>query len=185
MAANDIKEKLQNIVENGDFASTEMGVVYFLVEIRKLIEMKAFDTSGLAKLKFYCDWIVHTKKDRTLKPINVFLDSLAREIQNEPNETWKKFITFEDLKKEILQIAVYRELELNTEKIEKHFKLFKKRLGQVLVRQPIITEDHYIAEVKIADIREIILLLHIQTREVKLTLHKYVCRYDKGTYIIE
>ncbi len=60
---NDIQAKLQSLVAERNAFQSEAEVVYFLVEVRKIIEKESLYSNYLALL-FYCDWVVHPLIDR-------------------------------------------------------------------------------------------------------------------------
>ena len=80
--------------------TSEIQVVYILVEIRKAIEQAGEQVKYYA-LDFYCSWALHTKMDRAgavkilkrfdrahpLLVQNVAFEDLPRELQNEIHET--------------------------------------------------------------------------------------------------
>ena len=70
MAEQDIATKLrESLKEPKDVLLTEEGAVYLMVQIRKLIDFDDQRTDRLKTIKFYCDWLMHSSKDRNMKHI--------------------------------------------------------------------------------------------------------------------
>lgn len=59
---NDIKDKLRIILDKDRFEETD--VVYILSRIRKILEIDKKEKE-FKKLKFYCDWALHSQIDNT------------------------------------------------------------------------------------------------------------------------
>src|SRR3989304_3063344 len=62
MATSEIIQKLGKELKNG--INTEPQVVYLLAQIRKLIERDNL-RAQFEKLNFHCDWVLHSKLDRS------------------------------------------------------------------------------------------------------------------------
>lgn len=108
---------------------TEPRVMYLLVEIRKVLEHEN-NHGGL--LRFYCDWVVHTKMDR----------NPAQDVYNKisaGNAESRQFISFEKLKCELREFLI--EKNLPTELIDKHWKSFEDKLVDILVDTPLEGRD--------------------------------------------
>ena len=58
---NDILEKLRTVLSDGNW--TEVSAVFVLTKIRKLLEL-ADGQPTQPQLRFFCDWILHTRLDR-------------------------------------------------------------------------------------------------------------------------
>lgn len=61
MATSDIMKKLEEELNSG--IKTEPQVVYLLTQIRKIIERDNLKEQ-YARLKFHCDWVLHSSMDR-------------------------------------------------------------------------------------------------------------------------
>jgi hypothetical protein len=88
MAKSEIAPKLSLELQKGD-AFTEPRVVYVLVQARKLLEVmndKDFET-----LKFYCDWVLHLKLDRSKGASNVIklFESIQKAADNRDAELFQ------------------------------------------------------------------------------------------------
>ena len=87
---NDILEKIKNHINNG--IQREADVVYLMVEVRKVIDQEL--NSGLDKeikkikdslyplLKFYCDWVVHSRKDNITPEIESIMVRIDKSLSS-------------------------------------------------------------------------------------------------------
>src|SRR5205814_45622 len=69
MGQPEILRKLSNLLSKYDPFTEESQVVYLFVEVRKYLDQMEHRGRGFALLRFYCDWIVHTSKDRHVQHI--------------------------------------------------------------------------------------------------------------------
>lgn len=74
MGKPEIARKLKTLCENFLPFTEECQVVYLLVEIRKMLDRD--NNRDYPLLRFYCDWCVHTEKDR----ITIEMESIMNEI---------------------------------------------------------------------------------------------------------
>lgn len=80
----DIKEKINIFLMEDRVFERECEVVYFFVEVRKILENKKM-RENFKVLNFYCDWTVHPRKDKT---------SEIQEILHELKEDHLKDVNF-------------------------------------------------------------------------------------------
>lgn len=133
MGQPQITQKLSREVElfNSDkYEFTDKDIVYFFVEARKLLEQ----TSGFRKfpaIKFYADWIVHPRKDRSAPDYvkEIFSGLIKQEKMNE-------FIEMRHLKEELERFV--KEYGIAAEFLtESKWELFWNKLAHVLSEQPL------------------------------------------------
>jgi hypothetical protein len=102
--------------------------MYLMVEIRKVLEHE--NRGGL--LRFYSDWVVHTKMDRN--PAQDIYNKISAD-----NAESSQIISFNKLKSEMRTFLVDRNLP--TELTDTHWELFKNKLIDILVDTPIEKKD--------------------------------------------
>jgi hypothetical protein len=142
---NEIVNKINKVLSSpaSDAVIDEAKVVYALVETRKLLE---YDNSGnFGIVKFYCDWAVHTEKDKitTLMKdiIKKMYVSAEAQIKNPNNLSVRtetnSFAYLEALKSELKQL--YQDNSINTDFISDDRKWIKfiSAFIKVLENQPI------------------------------------------------
>jgi len=118
-----IQQKIRRELSNLPI-DTEPRVMYLMVEIRKVLEHE--NRGGL--LRFYCDWVVHTKMDRN--PAQDIYDRISAD-----NVESSQIISFSKLKDELKKFLEDRSLP--TEITNTHWESFKSKLIDILVDTPI------------------------------------------------
>ena len=153
MGRIEIQEKLNNFLIKYQLFKEESQVVYLLVEIRKILEHD--NEKNFKLLKFFCDWTVHTKKDRSMEgiikiamEINNLVSSVDK-ITTEQNEIILKFFEMKELRQELLDFLNAHLLfnKICTE--DKAWKAFVELLTQVLSGQPILHPINTIDRIEI------------------------------------
>jgi len=142
MGRTEIQEKLNNFLLRYQIFKEESQVVYLLVEIRKILEHE--NENKFKLLKFFCDWTVHTKKDRSMEgiiKIAIEIDNLVSsvyKITTEQNEKILKFFEMKELKQELLNFINAHLLFNKVCTDDKSWKTFVELSTQVLSGQPIL-----------------------------------------------
>lgn len=153
MARIEIIEKLNSFLSKNKTFNEECQVVYLLVEIRKILEHD--NETGYKLLRFFCDWTVHTKKDRKMEGIIEIvtkIDSLISsvdKITTEQNEQILKFLEMNELRKELSQFLTSRSLPNDLGKDNHNWSIFVDILAQVLSGQPILNPIKTIISIEI------------------------------------
>lgn len=141
--AEEIISKLNFFLKNHLTFKEECEVVYLMVEIRKILDHK--NNGKYSLLRFYCDWTVHTRKDRITKEMKKIMTEVYINIKKEietkrfvqENEVIK-FIYMQQLRKEtadfFTEINLFDELVKN----DKAWLFFLKLFVKILEDQPII-----------------------------------------------
>lgn len=120
-------------------------ITFFLSEIRKILEAQQLKDSYLT-LNFYCDWVLHSRKDRfssTIKSqIQTLFDSALSNISNSFNiEAHKKatsFIYFKELRNELQEFLIDKNFKSSIVKNKKTRRQFIQTLVKILENQPMI-----------------------------------------------
>ena len=81
MSRRDIIEKLAPLLTKG-LPDTEAGAVYLIVEIRKVLDHAYDKKTEYTLLRFYCDWVVHTEKSRSLEHIAPIIARVYADIKH-------------------------------------------------------------------------------------------------------
>lgn len=136
MGRDEILVKLRKFAANQDF-SNESSVVYYMVELRKLLEHRRDTKYGL--LRFYCDWTVHITKDKAKGAIRTIASKIkeALEKSDKSREDYVvvlNFLRMNELMKEINSFSAETELVLFG---DNKWSSFSKSLARVLSQQPI------------------------------------------------
>lgn len=149
-----LKNKIENALKN-DFLN-EKDVLYFMVLVRKCIDIKNSeknenDKIKLSSLKFYCDWCLHPVLDKSgnIKNIlNIFNSSsiCANNVTDEQKLKTKEFYNFFLLKTFRSELVDFlnNELQLNADDIfnnENKWKNFIKNLIKIIRDCPIKFKD--------------------------------------------
>jgi len=156
MATDSIVEKINDLITSSNAFSSEKDVVYFLVQLRKLMEREGIHKKH-ASVTFYCDWALHPKKTRNHKDIKGIYVSIYKECKASYNEeddnnedSILSLLQFKSLRNDIE--LVFEEYELDKKLLdEKMWTAFSKKLLGVLKDQPLVlgNEDINIKEIMI------------------------------------
>lgn len=148
---NKIINNINKILILEETKISESEIVYLLMETRKLIEHNGNNNYQI--VKFYCDWIVHTKKDRITSSMKKIIEKMYSSVKyqiDNPFQLNARLITsdfayFKDLKTEIKKL--YKSNNIASKFIENDNKwnMFISILVKILENQPIINP---ISEVK-------------------------------------
>lgn len=153
MVRTKLIKKLNSFLNKNKVFSEECQVVYLFVEIRKILEHD-YDT-GYKLLRFFCDWTVHTKKDRKMEGIVEIvtrIDSLISsvdKITSEQNERILKFLEMNELRKELSQFLTSSYLPDNLCKNDRNWSAFVDNLARVLSGHPILNPIKTIKSIEI------------------------------------
>lgn len=139
MSRVDIIDKLHAFFKIHDPITEECHAVYVLVEIRKVLDRDYNDKYPL--LRFYCDWCVHTQKDRITPQIKAIMEQIYASIEKPSpvnNSNMMSFIRMEDMRNEMSQFLVEYNLTVSFAKDSVNWIEFIKLMVNVLADQPII-----------------------------------------------
>lgn len=123
-----ISQKIRRELSNLPI-DTEPRVMYLLIEIRKVLEHENVRDS---LLRFYGDWVVHTKMDRT------FAKKLFTEINDDNSQVGHHIKSFNLLKNELK--AFFEKHGLPTTLIDEHWIAFRDKLLDILIDTPIMND---------------------------------------------
>jgi len=149
----EIVDKLDKFLLKHSPFSEECEVVYLLVEIRKILEHD--QDSNFKVLKFFCDWSVHTQKDRQMAGIIDIaskidqLVSTVDKITTEQHEQILKFFEMSELRDELSKFFTMHSLPLALCEGDSNWSSFVDVLTQVLSNQPI---NNPISTIKLIEI---------------------------------
>lgn len=150
---NQIVEKLNKFLHKHSSLDEECQIVYLFVEIRKLLEKE--NNSNFPLVKFYCDWIVHTQRDRNLGAIKEIVDkidscfSLQSPYPLRDDEIFD-FLKMTELKKEFKQLFQGHGLESSVLEDDIAWSNFVDILTSVLSDQPILNPKKGIRSISLA-----------------------------------
>lgn len=155
MARDEIREKLETLMTQEDFVGKECCVVYLMVESRKLLEhLNAGQEYSL--LKFYCDWIVHTKKDRSMTGITEIADKIdalvskGQKLSHAEYDEILDFIRMPELRRELIKFLKTNKLPVEICEQDNMWRRFAKTLAEVLTGQPILNPTKSIKSIEIS-----------------------------------
>jgi hypothetical protein len=145
MAIPEIHRKLTELLERHNPLTEECQCVYLMVETRKYLDQLDDGGANFRLLRFYCDWTVHTRKDRHLAHIAPIIGEMYRNAKREIQDPYKvasgsatKLIYFSALRKEmnafLESIWIHSELTSKDEAWIAYVKL----MASILADQPII-----------------------------------------------
>lgn len=151
MARSEIADKVSELLQSTNSEWSEANAVYFLVQLRKLLDHAREATQkDLPHLRFYCDWVVHISKDRidpiTLTVIKALEQDVERQIK-QPNLYLGKeavnFAYFQSLKEEVIKVLKMEGIESSLIKDEESWIEFIATLVKVLENQPLNINESY------------------------------------------
>jgi hypothetical protein len=122
-----IRSELENLPIN-----TEARVLYLLVEIRKVLE---HDNVHNSVLRFYGDWVVHTKLDKA------FSQRIYDELQSEDSRDGTNILNFERLKRELKEFLEHYQLPTALVEIDDLWTPFREKLIDILVDVPLVRKQ--------------------------------------------
>lgn len=126
----DIKSKLEKALSKDSFEESD--VVYILSRIRKLLEIDNKKT--YQRLKFYCDWALHSQIDNT-QSIDRELRTIIKDLSSSPQIFYKVF--WDDLKIFFKEYQISATLLTDIERIHQ----FEKKLSNIYSDTPLILKD--------------------------------------------
>ena len=144
MARSEVMEKLNAFLLQHNPLEEECHVVYFMVEIRKILDHEN-NNSKYPLLKFYSDWTVHTEKTHISSEIKKMMnkiyqtasDEIANPTSTQARSPIMQFAYMEELGKEIKQFLESHGLNLAIASEKDKWIKFIQLLIGVLENQPI------------------------------------------------
>lgn len=145
MGRSQIVEKLNDFLNKGHINS-EPGAVYLIVELRKILDHAYDKNTGYPLLRFYCDWVVHTKKSQNLQHIAPIVRKVYDDVKTQIEQSSFPlpgksevvgFIYMDALKMEMEDLFKKESLPLSLF-VKKDWISFIGSLVQVLTDQPIL-----------------------------------------------
>lgn len=144
MARSEIIEKLNTFLSQHNPLEEECHVVYFMVEIRKILDHES-SSSEYPLLKFYSDWTVHIEKDYISPEMKRIMEDMYQTALNEiANPASAKamspvmdFAYMKALGKEVKKFLESHNLDSTLADKEDKWIKFVQLLIKVLENQPI------------------------------------------------
>ena len=141
MAGNEVIGKLNEFLVRHSPLTEECHLVYLMVAVRKILEHEKDRESLL--LRFYCDWIVHTEKDRITDDIREMMVEIYKTVKEEIEQPYSvqvmspvmQFAYMDKLKEEMEKFLTDRGIDKAL--IDTGWLEFVKVLVKVLENQPI------------------------------------------------
>ncbi|MCU0678086.1 MAG: hypothetical protein MUF19_00660 [Candidatus Pacebacteria bacterium] len=129
-----LQSKLRSELSNLPI-DTEARVLYLLVEMRKVLE---YDEINHSVLRFYGDWVVHTKLDRA------FSQRIYEVLQQQDTLEGQNIISFNTLKNELREFLNRYDLPTDLIDINEYWTYFREKLIDVLVDVPIVRKKQQV-----------------------------------------
>jgi hypothetical protein len=184
MGEIELHSKLQLLLKSTRLFQREMEVVYFFVELRKIMDHRGKVFSKKYKnVRFYCDWVVHTDKKYNLNDLKSAFDELyagckicIEQSNSRALGLVKNFLYFEYLQESLF--LMFRELNLDLFILTDNdcWLSFAVKLAQILHEQPIV-----FAEASKSPIKEIIISHADERSAVIAILFKQPIKDPVGT----
>lgn len=168
MKAQIIDKLKQFLLKHQPFRE-ECGVVYLMVELRKLLDRDKEKNahSNYSLVRFHADWIVHTRKDRITSAMKKIMSNIDNSIDIYPKNGNIEFLLMPEFRKELFNLLEENGLPNGFCKDNKKWLDFILILTQVLVDQPIINPTENIAEFRYIDIKREGVMANIDFRGSK------------------
>jgi len=116
----------------------ECQVIYIFVEIRKLLDWIDQDGSNFSVLRFYSNWVLHIKIDKTFA-ISSLLKKIENSILRGEGDRYSiilEMINFDELRKELKNIL--KQIKVNNFfSDDNYWQTFKEKLVTVLIDCPL------------------------------------------------
>jgi hypothetical protein len=143
MGRTEMVNKLYKFLESRIPFDEECHVLYLLVEIRKILDRDKNEKYPI--LRFYCDWSVHTEKDRITKKMREIMNSIYCDVRvqiQSPALARAKskiidFMYMEDLQAEMKIFLSEYDLPKTLTSQKNNWLEFVKLLVKILADQPI------------------------------------------------
>lgn len=155
MAVNEIVDKLNQLIAEDNAFSHEKDVVYFMVQLRKLMERDNV-LDNHKSVKFYCDWVVHPKKSRNHDDIYDVYSSIYDECVNFCNQIYiegsdavMRLMQFDSLRRDIEPIL--QNYGIDIQLTNGLWVTFTRKLLCVLKDQPLEASGSGIREINISE----------------------------------
>ncbi len=148
---NDIIEKLR--IEFEKLITEEVQVIYILSRIRKILEIDGKEKK-YKKLKFYCDWSLHSQIDN-IDPIKELLGIV---VSGEPHEA-SDFFNYKPLDEELKQFLQEYNISSKIYESNKNERLFKEILTRIYSDTPLVIKN---------------------VKKTKITIHEVVVKNTRG-----
>jgi len=148
----EIVRKLNNFLDAHDPFKEECEAVYLMVELRKLLD-REHRRDQFSLVRFYCDWTVHTYKDRGQAAIMSIMEKLNQSLSNGssyPTEDTFTFFSLSELRKEMSDLFRTHGLRIELCQDDSHWTHFVDVFVQVLADQPITNPIRSITSVSFA-----------------------------------
>ena len=143
MAREEIIEKLGGFFRAHPQFADESEVVYLFVEIRKLID-KEGSSQKYSLLKFYCDWSVHSRKDKITDEIRSVMNTVyeeflqSRSLKTEFTMALFNFVGMSALKHELSSFLVEHSLDVDFLEEKNWNQNVLPLIHSILVDQPLV-----------------------------------------------
>lgn len=149
MAEDELAYKIRNFLIENDPFKKECCIVYLMVEIRKLLDRirESGNNNPYPWLRFYCDWTLHTSKNKITPEMEEIMKKVDEFIPKEKtrypaiastNQPDIRFVYMDQLREEMKNFLTDFDLPKNIVTEEEKWISFVSLLVQVLVNQPII-----------------------------------------------
>ncbi len=135
----EIIRKLNEFLDTHVPFKEECEAVYLMVELRKLLD-REHGRDDFAKIRFYCDWTVHTSKDGNLGAVRDIMEKLEKSVSNgspHPTQDAFNFFSLPELRDELSDLFSRHGLRANLYQDDKHWTHFVNVFIQALADQPI------------------------------------------------
>jgi hypothetical protein len=139
----EIARKLNTLLEIHQPLTEECQAVYLVVEIRKYLDQLDARGSNFKLLRFYCDWAVHTRKDRHLAHIAPVIEEMysnaRQEIQGKVAQgSAVTFMYFTALRSEMRTFFESVGIDTRLTNNDELWTAYAKLMASILADQPIV-----------------------------------------------
>lgn len=159
---NDTKQLLLQYIEEAISSPSTLNkekTVYFLVQIRKVLEISKIKKEKFITLSFFIDWIAHSVKDRNSFWFNFIKEKVQSNIENtkrileskninriiDEKYFWRReftrHITLDSLKDDLIIFSQDFDINIETILLPKNWNIFRGFLMEVLADTPIEIND--------------------------------------------
>jgi len=150
-----IVEKLNYFLNQNTPLKKECGVVYLMVELRKMLDREKEEgtTRRYPLVRFHADWILHTRKDRITATMKEIMGKIDNSLNPYPKDGNLGFLLMPEFRKELTNLLDTYDLPSQFCKNDHEWVDFLSIITQILADQPLVNPTKNIAEFRYVDMR--------------------------------
>lgn len=161
-----IVDKLKRFLNQDTPLEKECGVVYLMVELRKLLDREKEEgtTRRYPLVRFHADWTLHTRKDRITATMEEIMEKVDNSLDPYPKDGNLNFLLMPEFRRELTDLPEKYKLPNQFCRNDNEWLGFISTMTQVLADQPLVNPTENIAEFRYVDMRRKGIMANIDFR---------------------